>query len=845
MRKNWIKKLTALAIFLISIFVVDFLMNNGNTEITMEMPQATLPVVSVVVGDYKVNTMHGYLEKREEALMKENITPITADREITISIDSYGAPLGDIAYEVRSRDGERLIEGGEVKVIQKMKEETRFSIQLKDLTDENTEYTFVTILTLPGGTKAYYYTRFIEKEEFYLKEKMDFILSFHETTFGSTEGEEIKKYLESSQKADNTSFHKVNINSSLKQVMWSGLPIKREGSHQIHIKDISESTAMVILRYFVSIQKEETDQKGFVEEYYRVRYTPNRMYLLDYERTLEEVFEPKKENLQNDKISLGITDTNITMSESEGGTNLAFVNCDRLFSYNSNDTKLTQIFSFYEKEDMVENSIDLRNTNRNSKIKILNVEDGGNITFAVIGYMNRGIHEGEVGVIIYYYDYMENTIEEMVYLPYEKTEDILREELKKLLYLNMENHLFFIMEGKLYDVDILNQSYEIVIDDLEEGGYTISESGRMICWTTGSNPDSSKYLKWMNLSHKTGGQIEAGYDEYVKVLGFMGEDLIYGLAKRTKVVKEENGDILFPIYKVIIKNEEEKTLKEYQKEGFYVVDCRIEENQITLERIEEIKEGSYLPAQSDHITSNDLTKSTVNKVQTATKEKYKTILQLVLKNTINTGNLKVKTPKEVMFETERELFIETQVKERFYVYGPYGMEMITTVPADAVIRAAEIAGGVTDESGGDIWKKEKTFTKNQIMAIEGKKKEENHYPLTACLDVILEYEGISRKTQTQLEEGETAFDILTQSLREERILNLSGCTLDSVLYYVDMDLPVLVLLENYEAYLIVGFNEQNVVLMDPKSGTVYKKGMNDSREMFEQYGNRFITYLAQ
>ena len=50
-------------------------------------------------------------------------------------------------------------------------------------------------------------------------------------------------------------------------------------------------------------------------------------------------------------------------------------------------------------------------------------------------------------------------------------------------------------------------------------------------------------------------------------------------------------------------------------------------------------------------------------------------------------------------------------------------------------------------------------------------------------------------------------------------------------------------MENQEAYLIVGFNEQNVVLMNPKTGTVYKKGMNDSREMFEKAGNQFITYM--
>ena len=142
-----------------------------------------------------------------------------------------------------------------------------------------------------------------------------------------------------------------------------------------------------------------------------------------------------------------------------------------------------------------------------------------------------------------------------------------------------------------------------------------------------------------------------------------------------------------------------------------------------------------------------------------------------------------------------------------------------------------------------IWKKGTVYTKNQIMAITGTRMDNETGSLAVCLDTILEFEGISRKTQPLLDAGEDAIYILNKSLREEKILDLRGCSLDTVLYYIDQDIPVLALMENQEAYLIVGFNEQNVVLMNPKTGTVYKKGMNDSREMFEKAGNQFITYM--
>ena len=46
-----------------------------------------------------------------------------------------------------------------------------------------------------------------------------------------------------------------------------------------------------------------------------------------------------------------------------------------------------------------------------------------------------------------------------------------------------------------------------------------------------------------------------------------------------------------------------------------------------------------------------------------------------------------------------------------------------------------------------------------------------------------------------------------------------------------------------EAVLIVGFNDLNTVWMNPANGRVYKVGMNDSKEFFEENGNNFIAYL--
>jgi hypothetical protein len=85
--------------------------------------------------------------------------------------------------------------------------------------------------------------------------------------------------------------------------------------------------------------------------------------------------------------------------------------------------------------------------------------------------------------------------------------------------------------------------------------------------------------------------------------------------------------------------------------------------------------------------------------------------------------------------------------------------------------------------------------------------------------------------------------ILEENLDDIEVLDLTGVSLDAVLYYVNNDIPVLVTFDDTSAMLVVGFNELNVVVMNPKTGTVYKIGTNDATSMFAESGNSFMTYI--
>ena len=72
-----------------------------------------------------------------------------------------------------------------------------------------------------------------------------------------------------------------------------------------------------------------------------------------------------------------------------------------------------------------------------------------------------------------------------------------------------------------------------------------------------------------------------------------------------------------------------------------------------------------------------------------------------------------------------------------------------------------------------------------------------------------------RNTEYQLNKGETVIGILEENLVQAQILDLTGCSLDAILYYVNKDIPVLATLNDGNAVLVIGFNELNIVVMDP------------------------------
>ena len=841
MKKGIIKAVVCVVTFFISIFVIGIVMNRGNSDITMEMGSASYPLVYINYEGEHINCLHGYAQEMDVSFMRDAITPLSDNRQLSLYIDTFETGINSISYELRSTDGSRLIESAELQDYSQQTAGISADIQLKDLIEPDEEYELILLMNDAHGRQLRYYTRVIQRSENHVGEEIRFVKNFHEKTFDKEQASELAQYMETDETGDNTSYSYVNIHSSFNQITWGDLKVEKITEPQITITELFPQTARICLSYYVKIMTDNGERRCRVDEYYRLRYGIQRIYLLNYERTMTEVFEMERTAFNNDKIDLGIRDADVEIAESEDGGVLAFVSANRLFCFNSNNNRLSQLFAFYSK-----NNEDERTYYNQNDIRILSVDEAGNVQFAVYGYMDRGTHEGEMGVAVYLFNGVLNTIEEESFISYDRSFATLKSDVEKLLYLNSNEELFIYLGGSIFCINLNENSYTVVAENLSQESFKVSESGKIVVWPE-DDADYSQSLNVMNLNTKVVSSIEAGTGNYIRALGFMEEDLIYGLVRQGDLYKDNVGSLVTPMFCVNISTEpDNKISMQYQKDEIYIMDVLLSDNQIALERARKTGDGIFTATAADQIMRNTSENAHENTINVAATQNLEKIVQIETKNSISTRSLKFMTPKEVMYEGGHEVAIEypESLYDKYYVYGFNSITGVYAKESEAVNVAEKESGTVLNSRGEYVWIKANRSTVNQIMKISATAQDADNSSLAVCLDTMLGAEGISRNSQYLLDQGATALSILKDNMPEGyEILDLSGCSLDAVLYYVNRDIPVMAILNDRSAVLIVGFNELNTVIMDPSTGTIYKKGINDSTDWFNANGNQFIAYI--
>lgn len=810
--KGILKRIVILLfVFVLGVAGTALLLNSETTDNRSDMNNATFPELMVDIGGNLANRMYGYAQPMQADFTRDSITPLDTSKKLTFVINPYETKVKSLSYEIRTSDGNKVIENKKIKNLKESDQYLRASTEIGSDLRMNQEYSMQLTLDTNKGT-VYYYTRVISRSQLSTEYYIAFVKSFYEKCMDKTTADDLARYLETDNSGNPTNFANINIYSSISEVSWGELKPQMHRKGIPVIKDINETTASVAIDYQISA-KDDKGNTGIydVTEFYRMRYTEARIRLLDFRRSANKVFNPNQQVVSDKGLLLGIRDKDVNYMMNEDGTVLAFVQQGDLWSYSPENGKIARIFSFRKDEHG-----DFRDSRLQHDIKIIRVSADGDVDFVLYGYMNRGIHEGYSGVCVYHYSNDQNVVEEKVFIPTTESYEFLNEDLGTLSYVNKENKLFLLFAQKLYQVDIDEKSFEILEEGIDSEHFVVSDTNAHAAWLVNDEKAAGK-IKEIDFDTKDTRILSPDKGQQLRPVGFMNEDMVYGLIFDEDIAVDQNGHTTEGIHTLRIEDFKGNMKKEYHKDRLFITDVTVGATLMEFEL--SVKSGnSYIPQKKDNIMNNKKAAANSVSIQLTSASGTGVMVRLALDKPPETDEPLVVYAKMRSME-EREIALDTQVpkEEVYYVYARGGLDSTYSNPAEAILRADKQGGVVLNRAQQYVWERGNKKTKIQLNLDDVPKSMRR---------------GVWKKERLQ----ETLAD-------QGTVMDLSGCTLDSVLYQVSAQRPVIAKTGKTSCVVIVGYDEYNTYLYDIEKQEVYPYGLNDSTALFESAGNIFLSYI--
>ena len=809
MNRKVIKPVVLSGLFLAALIVFSIITNQDNKDMTTAMKEATLPIVQFYEENNSVAQLHGYVSEMNITKMRDGIVPVDHTRLLPLKINTYGQKIRGIAYEIRSLDDSRLVAKGDAQGIKEKNNEISANLKIQNILGKGEEYELIVILA-SGKNKIRYYTRLMQTQNDDTQACMDFALQFHEYTFRDDANKFIPKYMDAAT-GDTSTLNYVDLSCTLNQITWADLKPEQMGELEASFKEINDSYDVITLRYVVTTKGTGGETEYYnVEEYYRVRVGTEKIYLLSFERTMEEIFRGEGDQISKDMIDLGIRSENVSYKTNETGNVICFVQQGELWSYNQIENNLTRVFSFRSQEGM-----DIRENYQEHDIRILRVDEGGSLDFVVYGYMNCGEHEGQVGVSVCHYDGVTNTVEEMLFVPTTLSYEIVKEQIGKLMYVSDSGVFYLTVSNQVYRIQMDSRKAEVYIDGLKSDMLVNSEDGRYIAWS-----EDGTTMHVTDLEKGESFDIHANENQLLKPLGFLGSDCIYGWGYRTDIFSTQTQTDTLALSQVLIVDTSDSAhsvLKTYETPGIYVTGIRIQDGSIYLSRV--MKNGDiYVDTTEDTIMNRDLQEKDQVNIDTVVSDvKQKEVVLKLLEETSG-STPKTLIPKLIENEEPNTLEIKNlNASSAYYVYAKGGLDSTWTDPAQAILHADSLTGVVLNRAQQYVWERGNMKTQ-----------------LTLNTEDVPEI----------IRSGSWDKDVLQQGLGDSgTVIDLTGCSLENVLYEISAQRAVIAKTGADSSVVIVGYDQYNTWLLDPATGEVSPYGMNDSTALFQAAGNVFISYL--
>lgn len=837
---NILKRMAVLfVVFIISVVFFEIITNISESVKVSKQSDATLPIVSInFLGDASTE-LHGYVNEMDPAYMRDAIIPLDSERNVNISIQCKDFDVDSLEYAILSLDTQRNISKNKLN-FNKKGDIITASFQAENLIEKNEEYLLV--LTIKNDEReVYYYTRIMQPEGCNEEDILDFAQYFHKTALSDDAGD-LATYIEPDPYTTSEDLSHVTINSSLSQVAYGTFDGKQVGDVRVSLTDISTNYITLTFNYLLTRKNDDKSEYYTCSEDFRIRYTADRIYLLAYDRTMEQLLDEDSVVIKNNLLNIGITDPNVQYLSNETGTIVSFVQNGSLYEYNQTDRKMKEIFTF------VDDPTDPRLTYDQHQVLLLNIDESGTMDYVVYGYMNSGNHEGQCGINLFHYDAINDVSTEQVFITTSSSYQILNANFSELLYETADNDFYIMVNGTLLYMSLNELTTKELMTGLDDAQYAVSGSRRYLAWM--DEATVAEVIHIMDLETGSSFDIKANEGEVLKPLAFIEDDFIYGAVKKNDIMVDGAGSTIYPMYKLTIsgistgKAYEQKT---YQKSGYYINNIDLESYTIYLDRIKIDADGTILPAEEDTIKNSVGEQNKAVPINTAmddVKQQVVIFSMTPLEEDEKLGKVDYEMTGLVLADESRTVSVASATSStQYFVYVGSKVSLATDDLISAIAEADANMGIVLDNEPKYVWKRGRKSYQNTITGIAVGSSDSEASGMARALSAMLVHEGENVQVHNLIESGETPISILSRTLKGYDILDLTGASLTQVLYYVNLGNPVYAYTGDDTAVLIVGYDAANIIYFDPMTNTNSKMGLSDAQEYFETYGNVFVSYI--
>ncbi len=803
-------------------FASSFITTEREYAVYSSMEEPTLPIISATAAGREINVMHGYMQDMGNKAAPDCITPLGENRRLPLTIRLYGNSLAGFSYEVRSLDLEHFIEKTEVTDWTVQEDGTIYTeLPIQNMISREIPYLLRMQLDL-GERVVNYYTRIIWSDEARFGKMLDTAADFTTRTFDYNEARDLTVYLETDDSADNSTLGTVGIKSNFSQITWGQSGMKLTSDLDIVLKEYDGLMGMVEIRY----ETESPNESGNPDRYnntdaFTMRYGAERMYMMNYRRRTNQIFEGNKHLFTGKRINLGITNRDVLQTmKSSNGRYLVFKDDKELWSYDQTGKRAVNIFSFRSENDRLRAGYDQHD------IKILSVSDTGNIDFVVYGYMNRGRHEGNNGIVYYQYDSSSATISEIFFIPAVNTYEKIKLELDELCMNSGSGMVYLKQNDAVLGIDLTSLEMLDVAAGLSEGCYAVSGDQSRIAWLEGDRYGENS-IKLMDLGSASSQVVSSGEGASLRVVAFYNQDLIYGVSRVEDRWMLHNRMKGLPLTRLMIVDTALQPIMEYEKPGLVLDNISVEGDRIHLTRYQKGSRLHTFRFQSrDTIVSSepeeDLYTRYISRGDTETK---KQVFYIDLDENIKTTkSLKVAAPKNISYERSGNVELaEHRMQENvvFFAYGNGRLKGRTTSLSDAADLCYDDMGWVTDQNAVVVYNRTDRTSSKTISE-----------PNSAAQPMVMELADFKGNTVT--DDGWI-------------LLDGQGMELNRLMYYIYKGCPVLAFLDDKNFCLLCGYDSKTIKLYYPGAeddlSRVESMEMEDAAAYFASLQNDYICFL--